>query len=318
MNFDVFNGDADGICALVQLRLARPLESTLVTGLKRDIQLLQRVDAKAGDQVVALDISMDKNRDCLNKLLEQDVDVFYVDHHYPGEIPVHCRLKSLIDTNANTCTSLLVDQYLEGQFTAWAVVAAFGDNLSDSAIRAASRLNLLDKQLKQLEMLGICLNYNGYGASLDDLHFLPDSLYRQLVLYSSPLDFIADSRPVYDQLLSGYEDDMNRARSVKAEYQSNAVGLYILPDEKWARRVSGVWGNELANQNPDIAHAVLTHNVQGGYQVSVRAPLNNKTGADKLCSNFPSGGGRKAAAGINNLNEDHLSVFIEAFKEKYK
>jgi len=34
---DVFNGDADGICALHQLRLAEPVESTLVTGVKRDI-----------------------------------------------------------------------------------------------------------------------------------------------------------------------------------------------------------------------------------------------------------------------------------------
>jgi hypothetical protein len=28
--FDVFNGDADGICALIQLRLAEPCDSTLV------------------------------------------------------------------------------------------------------------------------------------------------------------------------------------------------------------------------------------------------------------------------------------------------
>ncbi|MEJ2533090.1 MAG: DHH family phosphoesterase, partial [Halioglobus sp.] len=42
MNFDVFNGDADGICALLQLRKAQPLESTLVTGVKRDINLLSR------------------------------------------------------------------------------------------------------------------------------------------------------------------------------------------------------------------------------------------------------------------------------------
>ena len=31
MNYDVFNGDADGICALIQLRLAEPIKSTLVT-----------------------------------------------------------------------------------------------------------------------------------------------------------------------------------------------------------------------------------------------------------------------------------------------
>jgi hypothetical protein len=43
-HYDVFNGDADGICALQQLRLAEPGTSVLVTGVKRDIGLLARVD----------------------------------------------------------------------------------------------------------------------------------------------------------------------------------------------------------------------------------------------------------------------------------
>jgi hypothetical protein len=41
--YDVFNGDADGICALHQLRLANPRDAVLLTGVKRDIALLQRV-----------------------------------------------------------------------------------------------------------------------------------------------------------------------------------------------------------------------------------------------------------------------------------
>jgi hypothetical protein len=45
-HYDIFNGDADGLCALVQLRLQHPIETTLVTGVKRDIQLLDRVNAK--------------------------------------------------------------------------------------------------------------------------------------------------------------------------------------------------------------------------------------------------------------------------------
>ena len=61
-NFDVFNGDADGIISLVQLRLASPLNSTLITGYKRDINLLSRVDAGENDNVVALDISMRSNK----------------------------------------------------------------------------------------------------------------------------------------------------------------------------------------------------------------------------------------------------------------
>ena len=47
--FDVFNGDADGICALHQIRLAEPAESELVTGVKREIELLKRVRAGSGD-----------------------------------------------------------------------------------------------------------------------------------------------------------------------------------------------------------------------------------------------------------------------------
>ena len=35
--YDVFNGDADGICALQQLRLREPREAELVTGMKRDM-----------------------------------------------------------------------------------------------------------------------------------------------------------------------------------------------------------------------------------------------------------------------------------------
>ncbi len=33
----MFNGDADGICALHQLRLRKPLRSLLITGVKRDV-----------------------------------------------------------------------------------------------------------------------------------------------------------------------------------------------------------------------------------------------------------------------------------------
>lgn len=46
MNIDIFNGDADGICALIQLRLAYPAEAQLVTGVKRDIVLLSRVSVQ--------------------------------------------------------------------------------------------------------------------------------------------------------------------------------------------------------------------------------------------------------------------------------
>ena len=55
---DVFNGDADGLCALHQLRLAEPAAAELVTGVKRDIALLERVAAAPGDLVTVLDVSL--------------------------------------------------------------------------------------------------------------------------------------------------------------------------------------------------------------------------------------------------------------------
>ena len=59
-DYDIFNGDADGICALLQLRLAEPRNATLITGVKRDISLLKQVNAKPGDRLTVLDISMEK------------------------------------------------------------------------------------------------------------------------------------------------------------------------------------------------------------------------------------------------------------------
>ena len=317
MQIDVFNGDADGICALVQFRLAQPAQSRLVTGVKRDIQLLECLFVQKNDSVTVLDISLIKNRTALDRILQQGATVFYVDHHESGDIPQHPNLKAIINTAANTCTSLLVDHYLGGKFRAWAVTGAFGDNLIDSAEQTAHSLSLSANQLKQLKDLGVCINYNGYGSSITDLHFAPDALYRELATYASPFDFITDNSIIYEQLLTGYADDMNQARQIKPEYLTDAIAVYILPDEAWARRISGVFGNELANQSPARAHAVLSYNAQGGYQISVRAPLTHKTGADEFCSSFTSGGGRKSAAGINHLPRDKLSTFIAAFAKKY-
>lgn len=317
MQFDVFNGDADGLCALVQLRLAEPLPATLVTGVKRDIQLLERVVAQAGDTVTVLDISLKQNKGALERLLAQGVEVFYVDHHEAGDIPSHPNFTALINTAATTCTSLLVDGYLQGKYRAWAVTAAFGDNLLNSARNVAETLSLSEQQLKQLHDLGVCINYNGYGSQLEDLHFPPDVLFRELSPYPSPFDFIADNAVIHQQLLSGYGEDMAKALHIQPEYQTAETAVFLLPDAAWARRVSGVFGNELANQNPTRAHAILSYNAKGGYQISVRAPLTNPAGADELCSAFATGGGRKSAAGINHLPVDQLSVFIGAFANQY-
>ena len=105
VSIDLFNGDADGICALIQLRKAEPRDSTLVTGVKRDINLLARVDAAPGDQITVLDVSMDKNSAALQQVLERGAEVFYVDHHFPGDIPDHPKLTALINEPDSTSNS---------------------------------------------------------------------------------------------------------------------------------------------------------------------------------------------------------------------
>ncbi len=315
-DIDVFNGDADGLCALHQLRLANPVDSELVTGVKRDIALLKQVQAKAGDEITVLDISLDKNRDALLSALDAGAKVRYFDHHFAGEIPKHPNFEAHINTDANVCTSLLVNDYLESAYLPWAVVAAFGDNLFDSARNAAQPLNLNEEQLSQLEHLGTLLNYNGYGVTLDDLYYHPKELYEKIKPFENPFDFIAQS-PAYQVLSNGYADDMEKAEVSEAVFLDEKVAAFMMPDEAWSRRVSGVYGNALARIYKDRAHALVTVMDNGNYRVSVRAPLSNKTGADELCMAFPTGGGRKAAAGINDLPHDMLDDFIAAFKDKY-
>jgi len=317
MHYDVFNGDADGICALIQLRLAHPLNSTLVTGIKRDIQLLKKIAAGSGDQLTVLDISLQKNTDQVKNFLELGAKIFYADHHQAGDTPHHPNLTALINTSSDTCTSLIINQHLQGQFPLWAITAAFGDNLHKSAEQLAKTLNIHSDILGQLEKLGTYINYNGYGSCIADLHFAPDKLYQEMASYTSPLDFITNNPLIYNQLEQGYLEDMRSAEQTQAEYDNDKIAVYILPDETWARRVSGVFSNDLANQYPDRAHAVLTFTPDNDYQVSVRAPLNNKTKADELCALFATGGGRKAAAGINHLPKDSLDYFIAQFEKTY-
>ena len=318
-HYDVFNGDADGILSLVQLRQINPKNSILVTGVKRDIKLLQQVPVTNTDtSVTVLDISMEKNAKSLSKLLENQVKVFYADHHRTGEIPQSEFLEAYIDLDANTCTALIVDALLQGKRHLWAITAAYGDNLISVADSLAQQAKLTREQASLLCELGTLVNYNGYGESLSDLHFAPDELFKQLVQYPSPFDCIADESSVFHKLKQFYGADHNLAQSAKVIKNSSSLLAIELEDAAWARRISGVYGNELANNNVDKAILVLTKNDGGTFRVSLRAPINDKQGAGDICAQFETGGGRAAAAGINVLPEDELERLIALVTDYYK
>jgi len=313
---DVFNGDADGLCALHQLRLAAPRDCNLVTGPKRDIRLLGRVDAREGDSVTVLDISLDVNRAALDSLLARGVDVAWFDHHYAGDVPDHPRLSATIDTAPDVCTAMLVDRHLGGRFRPWAIAAAYGDNLGASAARLASTLALTDGQAGALKDLGETLAYAGCGESEADLLIRPADLYAIMRRYHDPLRFVADE-PILGKLRQRANADLEAAAAVEPAFARGRVEVYRLPDAPWSRRVASSFANALANRAPERAHAVLVPVRQGDWWVSVRAPLAAPRGADRLCRQFPHGGGRAAAAGINGLAPARLSEFIDALAAAY-
>ncbi len=317
--YDIFNGDADGICALHQLRLAEPRpDAQLITGVKRDIQLLSRLRdrARSGDEITVLDVSMSSNMADLQELLVRGCRVFYADHHFSGDIPDSSGLTALIDASPEVCTSLIIDRLLDGRYRAWAVTAAFGDNLHDAARKAANTLNLSENDLDVLRELGELLNYNGYGATVSDLHFDPKDLFVALHQFADPFTFFYES-PHLGKLRDGFRFDMENARCQQAVDENSAGRIYRFPAEPWSKRVAGVFINERAREQPSKAHALLVDNGEGTIMVSVRAPLNNKQGADKLCLAFPTGGGRQGAAGINVLPVAGIELFIAKFIEVF-
>lgn len=313
--YDVFNGDADGICALQQLRLARPLPSRRITGVKRDIRLLRRVSPDAGDPVTVLDISMDSNRGDLLRILDAGAEVEYFDHHFSGDVPDHPRLRARLSRSPEVCTSLLVDGFLRGAHRSWALVGAFGDNLDAVAERLADE-RLREEEIETLRELGRLLNYNSYGRTVEDLHVAPDELFERLHPYRDPLEFAARDG-AFRKVREGYAADMAEAAGWKPEVQDAHLSVFVLPDEPWSRRISGTMANDLVRSHPDMAHALLVPNTASCYLVSIRVSPDGPLRADDFCREFDTGGGRATAAGINHLPRERVTEFVRRFREAF-
>ena len=308
---DVFNGDADGICALHQLRQAEPAASELVTGLKREAGLLDRVRVQRGDIVTVLDISLDRNRTALGRLLEDGAVICYYDHHDARAIEPHGRLELNIDTDSAQCTSTIVDRVLGGRFRSWAVVGAFGDGLDGTAQRLAGEAGIGPHALEVLRELGIILNYNAYGETDADVIVQPAELYRIVSRQRDPLDLV-HKEPLIAHLSHERHADLERALETPPTRSLPMFDAYVLPDAAWSRRVSGTFANRLVERDPRRAHAVLTPLARGGYVVSVRSPADSGYSAADFCSGFPTGGGRRVAAGIDHLHADRVEPFLAA------
>ena len=309
---DVCNGDADGLCAVVQWRQIDPAPAELVTGLKRDIELLRRVHARPGDDILVCDLSMQRNLPELLRLLDEGARVRYFDHHAAGEVPRHPGLRAHLDFSPSTCSSLLVDRFLGGRRRAWALVGAYGDNLSDVADALARGDGIDAHRRAQLRRLGEAVNYNAYGEDERDVLIPPAELYRVMVRHQDPLHMLQREHVIgrIDALRTA---DLDQALSLGPWREHARARIWRLPDAAWSRRVGGSLANLLAGQCPALEHAVLRDTAAGPLVASVRAPLRAPRGTHELCRRF-GGAGRAGAGGIDALAPGDLAAFVEALE----
>ena len=316
---DIFNGDADGLIARHQFRLAHPdtdASATLITGVKRDIALLERAGAVEGDVLNVFDISWDQNAAAGAALLAAGVHLRYFDHHGASRLPTHPGLEAYIDHHADICTSLIVDRHIGGAHRQWAIAGAFGDNLLVTARALAAGAWLSPAQTAQLQQLGECLNYNAYGDTIEDLHFPPATLARLMQPYADPFAFLAQEN-VVSHLADGYASDLAQTEAATPSHADSGFALYVLPDQAWARRASGIFANQLVHRFAQRAHAVVTPDPWGSATVSIRAPRTAPYGADTVARLFPGGGGRAAAAGVNRLPLNAVDQLAAAMSEVF-
>ncbi len=312
----VFNGDADGLCSLQQLHLAQPRGAQLISGVKRDQALLERVELDAVDSVTVLDLPLPNNRAAVVKLLDAGKLITYFDHHLPGDQMSHINLNSQIDTDASICTSLIVNRWLGDDTDRWAMVGAYGDNLLAPANALAQRAGLNDDETLLVAELGRLLNYNSYGDSIDDLHFSPIELHKTMREYVDPFIFINDQE-IYSNLHEAYQQDLSYALNVSGDPRSGGI-VYLLPDLPWVRRFVGTFANMIANICRDEAIAILAKQGVNHYRVHLRTPAASPITAGDFCRRFPSGGGRALAAGINALPCADLDSFLNEFDRTFQ
>ena len=315
-NYDVFNGDTDGIFAWHQLRLTHPRDAEIVTGVKRDVNLASKVNAEEGDLVTIMDVSHAKNRKDVQRILDSGAIIEYFDHHDPKELIEHPNITYHINTEPNISTGLIVNSHVNGQNQLWSIATAFGDNHLDLAMSMAKSESLSDEQVLILKQIGLVVNYNSYGQTIEDLFYSPEEIAEAARACGSDIFKFLEQGDIFSTLLENFNADMSSAVCQEPFSISENGVIYTLPNEAWTHRIMGSFSNHLVSTNKNLACAIAVLNSDGTYRISVRSSINNPHGAGNLCGNF-GGGGREKAGGINNLPASDMNTFKEEFDKVF-
>ena len=76
--------------------------------------------------------------------------------------------------------------------------------------------------------------------------------------------------------------------------------------------------NQLAARAPRKAIGLLSARADGDWTFSLRVPEEAGLAADAFCRQFPTGGGRKRAAGINRLADAQLKEVAARLLDCYR
>jgi hypothetical protein len=314
----VFNGDADGIISQHLLALSGVAPATRITGLKREIHLLDRVSGADAVELYVFDINLASNRADLLRLLENPgTTVTWYDHHEPGDIPASPRLTAHIVNARGACTALLVHAAHPGD-PRWAAMAAFGDNVPEAAEALLRPLSPSPGETAALREAGELINYNAYGETPADVLFQPLAVAERMAPFSDPAAFLREGGLI-GPLRAQLHEDERRMGGLSPVDARKGAALYALPGEAWARRLGSTFANRAALAQPDRAIAVLHPLRDGSFQVSLRAPRGRPDAppASAFAAEFPSGGGRALAAGINRVEPGDVDAFARRFFEVY-
>lgn len=123
------NGGADHFRGAPQRWRAACAGDRLVTAVKRDIRLLDRVDARAGDSVSVGDVALGGNRESFAALRAAGVRLASPDHHFAENILTSPMRAEHVKTVAETSGGMIFSADLGGLFRPWAVAGAHGDDL---------------------------------------------------------------------------------------------------------------------------------------------------------------------------------------------